>query len=96
MSVCGILLDFVDFSSISHLKIANKEENLRAHAEDVHSGDDRCGGKSDQPEDVDNQQNSGNESDDEGERQKSGEAYWNGICDTIFDSIAKNTLYGSK
>ncbi len=33
MSVYSILLDFVDFSSISHLKIANKEENLRAHAD---------------------------------------------------------------
>ncbi len=32
VSVCGILLDFVDFSSISHLKIANKE-NLRAHVD---------------------------------------------------------------
>uniref|UniRef100_A0A8C1JWY4 RNA polymerase-associated protein LEO1 n=1 Tax=Cyprinus carpio TaxID=7962 RepID=A0A8C1JWY4_CYPCA len=43
---------------------------------DVHSGDEKWGGKSDQSEDEDKQQNSDEErdhSDDEGERQKSGE-----------------------
>uniref|UniRef100_A0A8C2FTP8 RNA polymerase-associated protein LEO1 n=1 Tax=Cyprinus carpio TaxID=7962 RepID=A0A8C2FTP8_CYPCA len=43
---------------------------------DVHSGDEKWGGKSDQSEDEDKQQNSDDErdhSDDEGERQKSGE-----------------------
>uniref|UniRef100_A0A9J8AWG6 RNA polymerase-associated protein LEO1 n=1 Tax=Cyprinus carpio carpio TaxID=630221 RepID=A0A9J8AWG6_CYPCA len=42
---------------------------------DVHSGDEKWGGKSDQSEDEDKQQNSDDErdhSDDEGERQKSG------------------------
>uniref|UniRef100_A0A671R5F7 RNA polymerase-associated protein LEO1 n=1 Tax=Sinocyclocheilus anshuiensis TaxID=1608454 RepID=A0A671R5F7_9TELE len=57
---------------------------------EIHSGDEKWGGKSDQSEDEDKQQNSDDErdhSDDEGERQKSDACYDETHCQTHSSSV---------